>query len=371
MADFEHALFMVLLLVGIISATPPKRDLRLLFLLVGLALSLLPPLASLAIPWEWIFSLSIPLLFWQNARHWLKVKLIVKRREALLWASTALGLGLILIWTGYLQWTGALLFGVIAASTLWRAIETEENASLLSQIGPLTLVFLLTEIAPAVETPNRYLGGLFSGAAIGIGVAFLSIYLARRLTPRQRGYLAIGQVYLAYWIALLIDVSGVAASLTSIAVYTQQSLRRESEKLPLPSPLNTWPVLSIFLGLFVVLGWRTHQPLNIYLLAEAGLGLVLGWMIALVGKRLKLDSFKQLNANWRARNQPGIVFVCSFAPMAKKPATRTFTYRHRIKYCCADHCLFNNSDICGRKFNPIVMFQIKYKSQKHFGVICQ
>lgn len=313
MVVFEHALFMLLLLVGIFSAKPPRQRLTLLFLILGILLALLPPLVSIPISWNWILNLVIPLLFWQNARHWLHARWRIKGVELVLWILSIAGLTLALSLTGYLSWTAALLFGVVAASLLWRTIESEQSFSHLSQLGPLTLIFLLTEIAPAVETPGRYLGGLFSGAAIGIAVAFLSIILSQRLLPHARGWVALGQVYLAYWLGTFIGVSAVTAALVSIAIYSEGSLRRGifQGSVSLPAPLNNWPVFLVILILFTFLGWQAHQPLSVWIIIEAFAGLLIGLLIVWAGRILKVTGLAQSHSIWQVGIRVGIFLFAS------------------------------------------------------------
>ena len=161
MVEFEHTLFMLLLLVGIFSAKPPQQKLALVFIVGGTLLALLPPFVRISISWEWILNLTLPLLFWQNARHWLHARWRIGSAELALWLLSIAGLTVALGVAGYLTWAAALLFGIVAASMLWRAIESEQSFSHLSQLGPLTLLFLLTEIAPV--TWGVYSVGLRSG----------------------------------------------------------------------------------------------------------------------------------------------------------------------------------------------------------------
>lgn len=323
MAVFEHALFMLLLLVGIFYARLPGPRRTMVLLAAGIALVLLPPFVVLPLPWELILSLAIPILFWQNARHWLHARWRVNWQEFVLWLLTAFGLSMVFVLSGYLSWASVVLFGVVAASTLWRAVELESEVSYLSQIGPLALIFLLTEVAPAVETPGWYLGGLFSGAAVGIAVGLISVQVLPRLQTRWHGWLALGQVYVAYGFASLIDVSAIAAALISIAVYAEAGLRRglDERSVLQPAPLNYWPVFSFFLALFVVLGWQAHQPFTMVLLFEALLGLGIGFFVAWTGRRLNVGGFRQLTALWPAAVRMGL-FV--FAALVLWPRSVLF-----------------------------------------------
>jgi hypothetical protein len=300
--EFEHTLFMLLLLVGLFSASPSRGKIALLLIFVGVLLALIPPFLQIVFPWEVILVAALPLLFWQNARFWLHTRWRLRPAELALWIGAALGLSLLLLLTSDLALPAALFLGVISASILWRAFEGEKAYSYVSQIGPLTLVFLLTEVAPAVETPDRYLGGLFSGAAVGILVALLAIAISRRLLPAWRGRVALIQVYLAYLSGTLLQVSAVAAALISIAVFAEGSLRQGvlNGEVDLPKPLNNWTVFVATLLLFVLLGWQAHQPFTMGLVLEAGLGLLAGAGVAWLGKRLGIAGMQNQLVNFGA-----------------------------------------------------------------------
>ncbi len=307
MIDFEHTLFMLLLLVAIFNAKLPRRRLTFFLILGGTALALLPPFIKFPIPWNLILNLTIPILFWQNARRWINASWRVSWRELALWLATVASLTAALSVTGYLSLAGALLFGLMAASMLWRAIEPANHSTQLSQIGPLALVFLLTEVAPAVETPNRYLGGMFSGAAVGIAIGLLAIFFSKRY-PERRGWIAISQIYLAYWLALAIDVSAVVAALLSVAVFVDGSLRHGGKEtgLLLPAPTNSWVGFSLLLALFITLGWQGHQPPSWALLIEAGLGLAIGLLIAWLGRMVEMAGLDNPANVWWAGLRVGL-----------------------------------------------------------------
>ncbi len=308
MIDFEHTLFMLLLLVAIFNAKLPRRRVSVLLILGGIGLPLLPPFIKFSIPWNLILNLTLPLLFWQNARRWVNASWRLNWKELALWLVTVASLAAVFLVTGYLSFTGAILFGLMAASMLWRAIEPAQHSTQASQIGPLALVFLLTEVAPAVETPNRYLGGLFSGAAVGILIGLLAIVFAQGSRPERRGWIALAQIYLAYWLALVIDVSAVVAALVSMAVFVEGSLRRDilEDQVLLPAPTNHWIGFSLLLALFVVLGWQGHQPMTLTLLVEAVLGLIVGLGIAWMGRKIGVAGLGESTNIWWAGLRVGL-----------------------------------------------------------------
>jgi hypothetical protein len=306
--EFEHTLFMLLLLVGLFSASPLNGKVTLLLIFGGVLLAMLPPFPHVELPWDLILVVILPLLFWQNARFWLHTRWRLSPGELVLWIGTVLSLSLLLLLARYLALPAALFLGVISASILWRAFEAQKPYSYVSQIGPLTLVFLLTEVAPAVETPDRYLGGLFSGAAAGILVALIAMAISRRLLPAWRGWVALIQVYLAYLLADFLQASAIVAALISMAVFSEGSLRRGliSGEVGLPAPLNYWPIYIAALFLFAILGWQAHQPLTAGLVFEAGAGLVVGSMAAWLGNQLHIAGLQDAAKNFRAVLRVGL-----------------------------------------------------------------
>ncbi len=261
MIEFEHTIFIILLLSGILNAKPPRQRWATLSILAGALLVFLPPARQIQIPWEMILGLVIPLLLWQNVRR------IINSDwrgwgSTILWGITALIFSFVLWLIGALNWSGALLFGVIVASMIWRAGEPEAEASYMSQMGTLTLIFLLTEVDAAIQSPNYYLGGIFSAAFLGVGTALFALYLLQKVSPRLYPWIGIGQVYAAYWFSYLVGVSAVTAALISVMtfVWLNQYCQIGSRVKPLPAPLNSWGGFSFVLGLFLLLGWQAHQP---------------------------------------------------------------------------------------------------------------
>ena len=179
MIEFEHTIFMLLLLSGVLNAKPPRQRWATLMIVVGILLVFIPPAHEIKVPWDFSLGIVIPLLIWQNIRRvvnasWRGWKSLALWGIAVLTFFFALWLG------GALNWAGALLFGVIAASMIWRAGEPESGASFMSQVGPLALVFLLTEVEAAIQSPNHYLGGIFSGAFFGVLAALFGLYFVRK-----------------------------------------------------------------------------------------------------------------------------------------------------------------------------------------------
>ncbi len=240
------------------------------------------------------------MLLWQNARRIVNADWRGWKSVAL-WAESVSDFQFAL-WLDRLNWPGAVLFGVIAASMIWRAGEPEDGASYMSQIGPLTLFFLLTEVEVAIQSPDHYVGGIFSGAFFGVVTALFGLYLLRKISPKFHALIGIGQVYLAYWFSYIAGVSAVTAALISVMTFVwlnQYYKLGFHEKRP-PAPLNTWPGFVFILALFLLLGWQAHQPASILFVIEVAVGVLLGLGITWLGRRWEIPAFHEERPFWMA-----------------------------------------------------------------------
>ena len=301
MIEFEHTIFILLLLVGVLNAKPPKTRWATILILIGIMMAFIPPARKFPIPWDIALGLVVPLLLWQNIRrivnaNWRGWKSVALWVSAVLISSAALGI------TKVLSWPGALVFGMIAASMIWRACEPENVSSYMSQIGPLTLIFLLTEVEAAIQAPDHYLGGVFSGAFFGVVAAATGFYLLRKTSPRLHSWIGVGQVYFAYWFSLVAGVSAVTAALVSVMVFMwlNQYYKLSFHTKESPAPLNTWPGFGFILALFMLLGWQAHQPLSYILAIEVAAGALLGLGIAWLGYRWDIPAFHNQRSYWAA-----------------------------------------------------------------------
>jgi len=301
MVEFEHTIFIILLLSGILNAKPPQQRWAALAILAGVLLVFLPPARQIEIPWEMILGLIIPLLLWQNVRR------IINSDwrgwgSIILWGITVLIFSFVLWLIGVLNWSGALLFGVIIASMIWRAGEPETEASFMSQMGTLTLIFLLTEVEAAIQSPDHYLGGVFSAAFFGVCTALFALYLLRRVSSRLHPWVSIGQVYIAYWFSYFAGVSAVTAALISVMtfVWLNQYKQVGFRVKTLPAPLNSWSGFGFILGLFLLLGWQAHQPVSSLLIVEVIAGTLLGLGITWIGRKWDIAAFYKERTYWMA-----------------------------------------------------------------------
>jgi hypothetical protein len=301
MIEFEHSLFKLLLLVAVLSAKPPGRKWLLPIIAAGFLLAFLPPAIDAPMPWNLILGLTIPLLLWQNARRIIAAQWQGRWKDMIIWFISA-GLFALVLWEFKdLKVFGATLFGLVAASMIWSATETERTPSIVSLIGPFTLIFLLAEVEPMLQSPDQYLGGIFSGLSFGAVIAMVAIYLTRKSPPKARSWITLGQIYLAYGFSYLAGVSAVAASLASVIVYVAIGLYMDfwPHTRVKPTPLNTWPGFVFVLVLFLLLGWEAHYPLSSRLLLEVAAGTVLSLVIAWTGQQLNLSAFPKDCPLWR------------------------------------------------------------------------
>ena len=299
MVEFEHTIFIMLLLVGALNAKPPRQPLAILIILIGVLLVFIPPAPAIKFPWDLVLGLAIPLLLWQNIRRTINADWR-GWKSVTYWGISVLIFGFALWLGGAMNWPGAILFGVIAASLIWRAGEPESRASYMSQVGPLVLIFLLTEVEVAIQSPNQYLGGIFSGASLGVVTAFFGLYLLRKTSPKSHAWIGIGQVYLAYWFSYIAGVSAVTAAFVSVMtfVWLNQYYQLGFHKETPPAPLNTWPGFVLVLALFLLLGWQSHQPISILLFIEVMVGVLIGLGITGLGRRWEIPAFQKQKSFW-------------------------------------------------------------------------
>lgn len=301
MIEFEHTIFIILLLSGVLNSKPPRQRWATVIIIIGVLLVFIPPAHAIVIPWDLVLGLVLPVLLWQNIRRIVNADWRGWKSVAL-WGMTMFVLGSA-FWLGSaLNWPGALLFGMIAASMIWRASEPESGSSYMSQVGPLTLVFLLTEVEAAIQAPNHYLGGVFSGAFFGVVTAVIGLYLIRKVSPKLHSWIGVGQVYFAYWISYISGASAVAAALVSVMIFmwlNQYYKLGFHEKTP-PAPLNTWPGFVLILALFLLLGWQAHQPVSIFIAFEVVVGTLIGLIVSWLGRRWEIPAFQQQKPFWVA-----------------------------------------------------------------------
>jgi CBS domain-containing protein len=302
MITLEHTLVILLLLVGLLNAKPKIP--RPAWWAIGgaLALALIAPAVPILMPWEFLSALLIPILFWQAARRLVRARMPVKIKDVTIWLGMAAGIGGILLLTSELRIAGSLMFGILAASMIWRATDEEQLPTHLGQVGPLALAFLLTEIAPAIEAPGRYMLALLAGAGIGALVSYVAIQVVQRVSRSAwQNVMSIGQVYLGYVVATALGFSGVAAAMMCVAVYVAYGIKRGlwSDGSIRPTPLDSTPVFIVAVLVLAFFAWQTHVPLTPLLLLEIALGLMFTALVIWIGRRLGSEPFLLENSYQR------------------------------------------------------------------------
>ena len=308
MAGYEHALFLLLLLGFLLYDLHGRHQSSIYLIAGGLLLVLLPPVVSVKIPWDLILALVLPWILWQKARNWLHIAWKFPVREISLWIMTAICLGLITIFIGNLPLIRGTFFGIVAASMFWQMSSRGEISNPLEVIGPLTLMFLLVETSIPLGEPRLYFGSLFSGAGVGIVLAVISIALIKKVSSKYESWILLGQVYLAYWIALALKTSPIAAVLISVIVFVEfhYTQREGKEATITPARLDNRLPFFILLVLFIFTAWQTHQPVSLIQWFEVFLGLCIGLLVAIIGQRIGVARFEHLSSNWRSALKLGI-----------------------------------------------------------------
>lgn len=289
MVLLERSIIMILLLTGLLNARPRLNGLAKLGIAAVVLLAFVAPAVPLPLPGAWFPAVIIPLLLWQSAYRLANARWPVRRRDIFLWIAIACAIGFVLAAVSNIHWPEALLFGVLSASILWRAVEEDEAPpSHLGQVGMLALAFLLAEIAPFVESPQRYVLGLAGGAALGALVGYLSVHVAREWARgKWRGACSVAQAYAAYGIALTFGLSGVAAAALGIAVHVAYGTQRGlwPDGIVRPQPMNARPVFIAAVAVLAFFGWQMHLPMTPVLMLETFLGLVIAALGVLLAKR--------------------------------------------------------------------------------------
>lgn len=256
----EHALIMLLLLVGLLNVGTTRQRLMAGVVVAGVLLALFTPVHNINLAWPTVSLLVLPPLLWQTATRVAIARTTVTPATLGAWALIALVAGLALLVSSDLPATGALLLGILAASLAWQMGDTD-----LGVFGQLALAFLLAEVAPAVESPRPFLGTVLSGVGMGLVLGGIGLGLASRFAAgARRNLFMLGWAYVAYLVGLLVGTSGVVTAGTTalaIAVFgAARGLWPRPEDLP--TPLSQPVVFALMSLTFLFLGWQAHVQLT-------------------------------------------------------------------------------------------------------------
>jgi NhaP-type Na+/H+ or K+/H+ antiporter len=287
--DLEHALIMVLLLMGLLSIRAEQRRYVPWVVLAGIALSLITPFHSLEPAWPFISAVALPPLLWQLGMRLAMVRPAFPWRGWVVGLATALLIGLTLNVGGGITIARALLLGILAASLIWQVRERATGSTDLGAFGQLTLALLLVEVDLVEQPLEPLLGRLFSGAGIGLVIGVLGVHAAFRLKSGDpRNLFCLGLAYLAYVASALLGSSGVvSAAMTglTVAVYGYNGGLWPT-MAALPNPLNRRGVFLLLAAVWLVLGWQAHVPVKTSHVLGIGMALVAAGIGFFLGRRI-------------------------------------------------------------------------------------
>ena len=315
----EHALIMLLLLVGLLSIQREQQRFVPWVILAGVALSLLTPIHALPMPWSLISVLVLPPLLWQVAVRLAVVKSEFTWQAGLAWLLAILLFGLALGVGAGVPPTIALLLGVLATSLMWQVRERVTGSTELGVFGQLALAILLVEVDVTLYPQAEFWGSLFAGVTLGLILGYVGVRVALRLPGGDaRNYFCIGLAYFAYLAGVVIGASGVVTTMMTglmVAVYGYNvGLWPSSEGVP--APLNRFGVFVLMAGIFLLLGWQAHVPLTITRIAGIGLGLVAAAIGIIFGRWLvPLQEEVTLSlpqALWRKERKVALLMLGTF-----------------------------------------------------------
>lgn len=311
MVLLEHTLIILLLLIALLNSTA-LHGFRWWLIGAVLALAFLSPTIPVSLPWNWLAAAAIPLILWQTARRLVGARWPERRSDFGLWLGLVIAISIFLLLGNDLALPGAVLFGLLSASMMWRATEETHQPSHLGQLGPLALAFLLAEIAPAVEAPGRYFLALAGGSAVGAATGYVAGYFVQRITagPQQELF-NLAQVYLAYGIAILLGLSGVAAAVSSVVVFVTYGVRNGlwSDGVIRPRPLDRKAVFYVAIAVVAFFSWQIHVPLTRVLVVEIGVALLLTALAVWIGILIKHPAFLVEDSFLRVMRRVGLLFI--------------------------------------------------------------
>jgi len=287
--DLQHALIMLLLLVGLLSIHGKYRRFVPWVIVGGVALSMFTPTHIIEPAWPIISALILPPLLWQVALRLASVRPAFSWRTFLAWLLTIILIGLALSFGGKVLLASALLIGVLAAGLMWQLHERDIGSSDLGAFGQLTLAFLLVEVDAALHPLGPFLGSLFSSAALGLLLGFVGSKLAPRLPAgNARNLFYLFLIYFAYLAGVMIGTSGITmAIMTGLVVASYSySVGLWPTKEEWPAPLNQGLVFVPMAGIWLLLGWQAHVPLTAVHITGIGLVLVAAAFSVLISRWL-------------------------------------------------------------------------------------
>ena len=287
--ELEHALIMLLLLVGLLSIHGKYERYVPWVIIGGVALSMLTPIHIIEPAWPIISALVLPPLLWQAALRLSMTRPAFSWRSLLAWLLMIILIGLAISLGGNVSVANALLMGILAASLIWQLRERATGGSDLGAFGQLTLALLLVEVDVELHSVGPFLGSLFSSAALGLFLGFVGIRFAPRFpASKTRNLFYLGLIYIAYLAGVLIEISGITmATMTGMVIASYSySVGLWSNKEEWPAPLNQRWVFLLMAGTWLILGWQAHVALTAVHITGIGLALFVATIGVLIGRWL-------------------------------------------------------------------------------------
>jgi hypothetical protein len=285
--ELEHALIMLLLLVGLLSIHGKYERYVPWVIIGGVALSMFTPIHIIEPAWPIISALVLPPLLWQGALRLSTTRPAFSWRNLLAWLMMVFLIGFALIFGGKVSIANALLMGILAASLMWQLREGATGSSDLGAFGMLTLALLLVEVDVALHSLGPFMGILLSGVALGLILGFIGVRLARRFPAgKTRGLFYLGWIYIAYLGGVLIGTSGITMAIMTglvIASYSY-SVGLWPTQEEQPAPLDQGFVFGLLAGTWLLLGWQAHVSLTAVHITGVGLVLIAAAIGVLVGR---------------------------------------------------------------------------------------
>ncbi|MBN1119775.1 MAG: hypothetical protein JXJ17_01755 [Anaerolineae bacterium] len=300
--DVEHALTLLLLLVGLLSIEGRQRRFVPWVILAGIVIALVTPIHTIEPAWPVLTAILVPILMWQVALRIATARSMWSWKQGLSWLIIATLLGAALYASGSQDIGSTILLSVVAASLVLQVREQPSDGIYLSAFGLLTVALLLAEVDLTLHSIGTWLGTLFSGVGFGLALGVVAVIVAKRFIPLEtRNMFFLIVAYVAYLVGIVFGISGIALTLMTglvVAVYGLHTGMWPGED-SLPSPLNRVGAFWMLAGAWVLLGWQAHVPLSTTRVAGIGFSLVAVGIGVLAARWLAPPHQDETHSPWK------------------------------------------------------------------------
>ena len=161
--DVEHALTLLLLLVGLLSIEGKQRRFVPWVILAGIIIALATPTHTIDPIWPVLTAILVPILMWHVALRMATARFVWVWRRGLVWLLIAMMFGAAL-YIGSNQDIGStLLLCVVAVSLIWQVREQSSERTYLGAFGLLAVALLLAEVDLTLHSIGTWLSALLLG----------------------------------------------------------------------------------------------------------------------------------------------------------------------------------------------------------------